>query len=110
MDGREERGVVRVIVAGGGTGGHLFPGLAVAERLRSRARAEVTFVGSSRGIENRVVPGRGYPLRTLPVRALRGQGALALAAAALRLPASFAAAWRTLAEIRPELVIGVGGY
>ncbi len=99
-----------MIIAGGGTGGHLFPGLAVADRLRERARAQVIFVGSSRGIENRVVPRRGYELRTLPVRALRGQGALSLAAASLRLPVSLVSAWRVVGEIRPDLVVGVGGY
>src|SRR5262245_9857644 len=103
-------GELRVIVAGGGTGGHLFPGLAVAEALGRRARCSVTFVGSSHGIETRVVPKRGYPLRTLPVRALRGQGPVALAGSVLRLPACWVAARRILEEIRPDLLIGVGGY
>jgi UDP-N-acetylglucosamine--N-acetylmuramyl-(pentapeptide) pyrophosphoryl-undecaprenol N-acetylglucosamine transferase len=101
---------ISVIVAGGGTGGHLFPGLAVADAITKRRRCRVVFVGSSRGIETRVVPKRGYPLRTMPVRALRGQGPLGLAAAALRLPASLGSAWRLLGEVRPDLVIGVGGY
>jgi UDP-N-acetylglucosamine--N-acetylmuramyl-(pentapeptide) pyrophosphoryl-undecaprenol N-acetylglucosamine transferase len=99
-----------VIVAGGGTGGHLFPGLAVADALSQRRRCRVTFVGSSHGIETRVVPRRGYSLRTLPVRALRGQGPVALAGSVLRLPASLFAARRMLGEIRPDLLIGVGGY
>jgi UDP-N-acetylglucosamine--N-acetylmuramyl-(pentapeptide) pyrophosphoryl-undecaprenol N-acetylglucosamine transferase len=110
MDESNDERALRVIVAGGGTGGHLFPGLAVADALRRRTPAEVTFVGSSRGIENRVVPERGYRLRSLPVRALRGQGAAGLAAAVLRLPVSLVSAWRLLGEIRPELVVGVGGY
>ena len=99
-----------VIFAGGGTGGHLFPGLAVADAMTNRRPCRVAFVGSSRGIETRVVPKRGYALRTLPVRALRGQGPLGLAAAAIRLPASVFSAWRLLGEVRPDLVIGVGGY
>jgi UDP-N-acetylglucosamine--N-acetylmuramyl-(pentapeptide) pyrophosphoryl-undecaprenol N-acetylglucosamine transferase len=103
-------GDLRVIVAGGGTGGHLFPGLAVADALADRRRCRVTFVGSSHGIEIRVVPKRGYPLRTLPVRALRGQGPVALAASVLRLPACWVAARRILEEIRPDLLVGVGGY
>ena len=101
---------LRVIVAGGGTGGHLFPGLAVADALAHRRRCRVTFVGSSHGIETRVVPKRGYPLRTLPVRALRGQGPVALAASVLRLPACRVTARRILEEIRPDLLVGVGGY
>ena len=99
-----------MIIAGGGTGGHLFPGLAVAAALERRRPCGVTFVGSSHGIETRVVPKRGYPLRTLPVRALRGQGPVALAGSVLRLPACWFAARRILQEIRPGLLIGVGGY
>jgi UDP-N-acetylglucosamine--N-acetylmuramyl-(pentapeptide) pyrophosphoryl-undecaprenol N-acetylglucosamine transferase len=99
-----------VVVAGGGTGGHLFPGIAAAEALSRRRRCRITFVGSSRGIETRVVPKRGYPLRTLPVRALRGQGPLGFAAAALRVPASVGSAWKILGELRPDVLIGVGGY
>lgn len=99
-----------MIVAGGGTGGHLFPGIAVAETMAKRRRCRLLFIGASRGIEARVVPQRGYALRTLPVRALRGQGALGLVSAALRLPASLASAWRLLGKVRPDLLIGVGGY
>ena len=110
MNEANDQGILRVIVAGGGTGGHLFPGLAVADALGRRRPARVVFVGSSRGIETRVVAKRGYPLRTLPVRALRGQGLLGLANSTLRLPASLISAWRLLAEIRPDLLIGVGGY
>jgi len=101
---------LRVIVAGGGTGGHLFPGLAVADALVARRRCRVEFVGSSRGIETRVVEKRGYRLRTLPVRALRGQGARGLVTSALRLPGSVASAWRIVGEVAPDLLIGVGGY
>jgi UDP-N-acetylglucosamine--N-acetylmuramyl-(pentapeptide) pyrophosphoryl-undecaprenol N-acetylglucosamine transferase len=108
-DGRD-REVLRVIVAGGGTGGHLFPGLAVADALGKRRRAQIVFVGSSRGIETRVVEKRGFPLRTLPVRALRGQGPLGFAESALRLPASLVSAWSLVGELRPQLLVGVGGY
>jgi len=108
VDGREE--ALRVIIAGGGTGGHLFPGLAVAETLAGRVRCQVVFVGSTRGIETRVVPEHGYRLRTLPVRALRGQGALGFVASVSRLPASVASAWGIVGAVRPDLLIGVGGY
>jgi UDP-N-acetylglucosamine--N-acetylmuramyl-(pentapeptide) pyrophosphoryl-undecaprenol N-acetylglucosamine transferase len=102
--------VLRVIIAGGGTGGHLFPGLAVAEALARRNRSEIIFVGSSYGIETRVIPKRGYPLHLLPVRALRGQGALGSVSSSIRLPISVASAWRLLGRLRPDLLIGVGGY
>src|SRR5207249_10875615 len=110
MNEGNDQGILRVIVAGGGTGGHLFPGLAVADALAKRRPCRIVFVGASRGIETRVVGKRGFPLRTLPVRALRGQGLLGLASSALRLPASLISAWRLLGEIRPDLLIGVGGY
>jgi UDP-N-acetylglucosamine--N-acetylmuramyl-(pentapeptide) pyrophosphoryl-undecaprenol N-acetylglucosamine transferase len=82
----------------------------VADALSRRRPCRVTFVGSSRGIETRVVEQRGYRLRTLPVRALRGQGPLRLAASAARLPGSVVAAWRFLRDTSPDLLIGVGGY
>ena len=110
MAANAETKELAVVIAGGGTGGHLFPGLATAETLARRRPCKLTFVGSSRGIETRVVPKRGHPLRTLPVRALRGQGALGFAASAIRLPVSVASAWNLLGEIDPDLVIGVGGY
>src|SRR5438270_5847015 len=109
MNEADQQRILRVIVAGGGTGGHLFPGLAVADALAKRRRCEIVFVGSSRGIETRMVAKRGFGLRTLPVRALRGQGPLALAVAAARLPESVMSAWRLVGELRPDVLIGVGG-
>ena len=66
---------MRLLIAGGGTGGHLFPGIAVAEAARRRdAETEILFVGSARGIEARVVPGSGFELALLPGAPLRGRG------------------------------------
>ena len=101
---------MRVLIAGGGTGGHLFPGIAVAEELRSRLGAEVSFVGSSYGIESRAVPRAGFQVDLLPVRGLLGEGATGLLRAMWRLPVSVVTAWRILARRKPELVVGVGGY
>lgn len=99
----------RIVIAGGGTGGHLYPGLAVAEALAARGIA-VTFVGTAGGIEARVVPGAGYPLQLLPGRQLRGGGVgrfvLGLGAAA----GGAVRALRVLDVVGPSLVIGVGGY
>ena len=64
----------RIVIAGGGTGGHLFPGLALAEQLTKRG-AQVHFVGTARGIEAKVVPQSGYPLDLIEVSGLQGQGA-----------------------------------
>lgn len=99
------------MIAGGGTGGHVFPGLAVADELkRRRPQAEITFVGGSRGLETRLVPQAGYPLRTLRMSGLKGASPGARAAAAGMAAAALVrcAAW--MARRRPHLVIGVGGY
>ena len=99
----------RVVIAGGGTGGHLYPGLALADALVARDVA-VTFVGTAGGIEARVVPAAGYPLHLLPGRQLRGGGA---GRAAIGLVTAAGAALRgigLLGTIGPMLVIGVGGY
>jgi UDP-N-acetylglucosamine--N-acetylmuramyl-(pentapeptide) pyrophosphoryl-undecaprenol N-acetylglucosamine transferase len=100
---------MNVVIAGGGTGGHLYPGLALADALARRGHA-VTFVGTAAGIEARVVPAAGYPLRMLPGRQLRGGGA---ARAALGLAAAMrgmVGALRLLGTLRPGLIVGVGGY
>jgi UDP-N-acetylglucosamine--N-acetylmuramyl-(pentapeptide) pyrophosphoryl-undecaprenol N-acetylglucosamine transferase len=101
----------RFLVAGGGTGGHLFPGLAIAEALQARAPGcEVRFAGSSYGIEHRAVPERGYRLYRIAVRGLYG---VPLGRRLLRLamlPWAFVQCVAILLAYRPHLVIGVGGY
>jgi UDP-N-acetylglucosamine--N-acetylmuramyl-(pentapeptide) pyrophosphoryl-undecaprenol N-acetylglucosamine transferase len=97
--------------AGGGTGGHLFPGIAVARELRLREpAAEITFVGTARGIETRVVPKEGFPLELIRSAGLKGKSIAALVRGLSLLPASAWDAWRVLSRRRPDLVIGVGGY
>jgi UDP-N-acetylglucosamine--N-acetylmuramyl-(pentapeptide) pyrophosphoryl-undecaprenol N-acetylglucosamine transferase len=100
-----------IVFAGGGTGGHLFPALAVAGELRRRhPSAAIVFVGGTRGLETRLVPQAGFPLRTLPVSGLKGasQLGLLLASAAAALGVLRCLGW-FLAH-RPGLVVGVGGY
>jgi UDP-N-acetylglucosamine--N-acetylmuramyl-(pentapeptide) pyrophosphoryl-undecaprenol N-acetylglucosamine transferase len=101
---------MRVLIAGGGTGGHVFPGIAVAEELRARLGAEVRFVGSSYGIERNAVPRAGFPVELLPIRGLRREGITALARTLWLLPVSLAGALRAVRRFAPDLVIGVGGY
>ncbi|MGF1465745.1 MAG: undecaprenyldiphospho-muramoylpentapeptide beta-N-acetylglucosaminyltransferase [Sandaracinaceae bacterium] len=101
----------RVMVAGGGTGGHLFPGLAVVQELRRRQPGlEVTFVGTSRGIESRVLPGRGETLDLIDVTPLHGRTPGELLHSLGRLPGAARQALALLRRRRPDLVLGVGGY
>jgi UDP-N-acetylglucosamine--N-acetylmuramyl-(pentapeptide) pyrophosphoryl-undecaprenol N-acetylglucosamine transferase len=103
--------VRRVIVAGGGTGGHLYPGIAVARAmLRRDPGLRVSFVGTERGIEHRVVPQEGFELDLIRSAGLKGKSAGAVARGVGVLPLSGVDAWRVLSRRRPSLVIGVGGY
>lgn len=100
-----------MLVAGGGTGGHLFPGLAVADALAARAPgAAIAFAGTERGLEFKVIPRTAYRLYTVPVYGLVGKGLWRRVLALTLLPAALQAASRILGEFRPDLVIGVGGY
>ncbi len=101
----------RWIIAGGGTGGHLYPGLAVAEVLLQRQPdAEVLFVGTDRGIESRVVPAQGYRLATIKVEGIMGRGVKALWKASGQVPLSILESRRILKDFKPTAVLGVGGY
>jgi UDP-N-acetylglucosamine--N-acetylmuramyl-(pentapeptide) pyrophosphoryl-undecaprenol N-acetylglucosamine transferase len=98
----------RVLLAGGGTGGHLYPGLAVAERLRSRG-VDCRFVGTDRGIEARVVPERGFPFHSIRARGLAGKPWQKLWALTLTFYGSIQSAL-LLQQQKPQLVISTGGY
>lgn len=100
----------RIIVAGGGTGGHLFPGLAVVEELRRRLDVDVLFVGTERGIEARLLPAKGERLETLDVTPLKGRGPKELLGSLGRLPGSAWQASGIVRRHRAELCLGVGGY
>ncbi len=100
-----------VLIAAGGTGGHLFPGIAVADELRRRDPARpLVFVGTRRGLESRLVPRAGYPLELLPILPLNAVGVLRLLLGLLALPWGLARAAALLRRLRPEAVLGVGGY
>jgi UDP-N-acetylglucosamine--N-acetylmuramyl-(pentapeptide) pyrophosphoryl-undecaprenol N-acetylglucosamine transferase len=101
----------RIVVAGGGTGGHLFPGMAVVEELARRSPGlEVTWVGTARGIETRVVPRAGFALELLDVTPLKGRSPFQLLASLGRLPRAGVQALGLLRRLRPDVVLGVGGY
>ncbi len=103
--------IQRIMVAGGGTGGHLFPGLAVVEELRRRVPGlEVQFVGTARGIEARILPSRGEALELLEVTPLKGQGIGARFKSFARIPTAMKEASSLMRAFEPDLVLGVGGY
>lgn len=105
------KGRLRVVIAGGGTGGHLYPGIAVAKELLSRAAdAQVTFAGTAHGIEARVVPREGFALDTIRSAGLKGKGIVDRLRGAWLVPIGLWDAWRVISRRRPQLVVGVGGY
>ncbi|MBE2252667.1 MAG: undecaprenyldiphospho-muramoylpentapeptide beta-N-acetylglucosaminyltransferase [Myxococcus sp.] len=102
---------MRVLIAGGGTGGHLFPGIALAEEIVTRhPKNDVIFVGTTRGLEARVVPQNGFVFEAITSRGLKGMGALKLLLGLATLPWSFIEALRLVRKYRPDVTIGVGGY
>ena len=102
---------MRVVLAGGGTGGHLFPGLAVAREFQRRdERVEILFVGTEQGIEFRELPKAGFKLATLAVKGIKGRGARGWLDALYGVPASLWRSLEILRQFQPECVIGLGGY
>ena len=102
---------MRVLIAGGGTGGHLYPGLAVADEVVQRdTTSTVGFVGTALGIEARVVPETGYGLDLIDVVRLKGGGVLGWARGLLQLPRALLQSLAVLRRFRPDVVVGVGGY
>ncbi len=101
---------MRVIVAGGGTGGHVIPALAIAQELRSRYNAQVLFVGTERGIETRLVPAAGFELHLIQVGALNRVDLATRLKTLWDLPRAFMESAKLIREFRPNVVIGVGGY
>jgi UDP-N-acetylglucosamine--N-acetylmuramyl-(pentapeptide) pyrophosphoryl-undecaprenol N-acetylglucosamine transferase len=101
---------MRAILAGGGTGGHVIPALAIAHELQKQYQSEVLFIGTARGIENRLVPAAGFPLRLVQVGALNKVSLKTRLKTLFDLPRAVWDSRRILMEFRPDIVIGVGGY
>ncbi len=101
---------LRVLIVGGGTGGHIIPALAVARELVARHSAEILFVGTPRGMESRLVPDAGFNLRLIDVGPLKNVSLLTRLRTALDLPRSIFACRRIIREFQPGVVLGVGGY
>jgi UDP-N-acetylglucosamine--N-acetylmuramyl-(pentapeptide) pyrophosphoryl-undecaprenol N-acetylglucosamine transferase len=101
---------MRVVLAGGGTGGHVIPALAIAQQLKKDYGAEVLFIGTPRGMENRLVPAAGFELRLVKVGALNRVSVARRLRTVFDLPSAVWDASRILSDFHAEVVIGVGGY
>lgn len=101
---------MRVVIAGGGTGGHLYPGIAVARELLREQSSDVFFVGTNQGIEARVLPKEGLPVRFISAGKLKGMNLASILKTVATLPLGLFQSLRLLREIGPDVVLGVGGY
>jgi UDP-N-acetylglucosamine--N-acetylmuramyl-(pentapeptide) pyrophosphoryl-undecaprenol N-acetylglucosamine transferase len=102
---------MRVVIAGGGTGGHLFPGIAIAEEFKLRNNStEVVFIGTEHGIESRIIPREGYPIRFLRAEGLVGVSLPRKIRSLWKMFLSIIDSYRMLKKLKPDIVIGVGGY
>lgn len=104
------KGPLRVLIVGGGTGGHVIPGLAIADELRLNHGAEVRFVGTARGFETRLVPQAGYKLELIHAGQLKGVSLMTRMRTVSDLPVGVLRCLRILRDFRPHVVLGVGGY
>ena len=102
--------ITKLVVAGGGTGGHVFPGMAVAEAMEAYGRIDVLWIGTGRPVEKKALSGRKWDYRILNTRPLRGSGIAATMRSLAGLPFSTIRACSWLKSFRPHVVLGVGGY
>jgi len=106
----EKRGV-RIIIAGGGTGGHVFPAVAIAGEFLERANVrDVLFIGTEKGLEARVLRDMGFTLCTINVEGVKGRGVAGMAGSLWKIPWSIAQSVSIIRDFRPNIVLGVGGY
>jgi UDP-N-acetylglucosamine--N-acetylmuramyl-(pentapeptide) pyrophosphoryl-undecaprenol N-acetylglucosamine transferase len=102
---------MKVLIAAGGTGGHIYPGIAVAKEIMRRdAASQVKFVGTARGLETRLVPESGFELLTIESAGLKNVGLAGQIKGLMVLPKSFLAARRLIRDFKPDVVVGAGGY
>jgi UDP-N-acetylglucosamine--N-acetylmuramyl-(pentapeptide) pyrophosphoryl-undecaprenol N-acetylglucosamine transferase len=101
----------RVVIAGGGTGGHLYPGIALAKALKKHDKEmDITFVGTKQGIESKVLPQEGFPLKTIKSAGLLGKKGVNQIFSLLKIPIGILQSIAFLMQKKPGLVVGVGGY
>src|SRR3989304_10635140 len=102
---------MRVIIAGGGTGGHLYPGIAVAEEIyRQEPDSAVLFVGTKTGIESRILPKEGYRLEMIPAGGIVNKNMISKLTSLMKITGGLIKSFFVLRRFKPDIVIGVGGY
>lgn len=101
---------MRVVFTGGGTGGHIYPALALARYLQQQEGADILFIGTDHGMEKQIIPPTGFPLQTIPVIGLERRLSLRLGRAVYMAAAGVIAARRILKSFQPDIVVGTGGY
>lgn len=100
-----------LMIAGGGTGGHIYPAIAIAqEYLRRDASRKVIFVGTEYGLEKTIVPRAGFPIEFISVGGLKGKSPAQTVTNLFRLPLGFSGAWNVISRHSPSVILGVGGY
>lgn len=105
----QKRSLNRILIMAGGTGGHIFPGLALARYLREQG-IEVQWLGTAQGLEAKLVPEAGFPLHQVTIRGLRGKGIGALVLAPYKIAQAMMQSWRIIRQFKPDMVIGFGGF
>ncbi|WP_394778011.1 undecaprenyldiphospho-muramoylpentapeptide beta-N-acetylglucosaminyltransferase [Undibacterium sp.] len=99
----------KLLIMAAGTGGHIFPGLAIAETMKARGW-QVSWLGTSKGMEGQIVPRHGVAMDTINFSGLRGKGLMHTVSGTFRLLASFVSCWAIMARRKPHVVLGMGGY
>ncbi|RUM87092.1 MAG: hypothetical protein DSZ23_06285, partial [Thermodesulfatator sp.] len=98
---------VKLAITGGGTGGHVFPGIAIAEEIEKKCSLECLWIGTGRAVEKNALKEKNWLYRVLKVRPLKGKGAMDIIAALVHLPVSVVRACLMLRKFRPDIVLGV---
>lgn len=102
---------MRIIISGGGTGGHIYPALAIAQEIKDRMPdAAILYVGTKRGMESTIVPRAGFDFKTIDISGINRSSLLKASGSLSKLPRSFFQGWEVVREFKPDIVIGTGGY
>ncbi len=102
---------MRLIITGGGTGGHIYPALAIARAVKERVPSvEILYIGTKKGLESKIVPRAGLPFKTVDISGIDRSSMLKASKTLIKFPKSFFQAWDILKKFRPDIVLGTGGY